>query len=289
MKAAFAFVLNLDAELELERGVRYQPTKEIIARVEGLARAMRPGLPPASVVLDPLGEAAPPDAQPIAWCPTTRALRSIRAAGLSVPRVPDLTVLTRVNARPFAFELAPDELAGALLVRDVDAARAALERPGEWLLKRCFGVSGRGQRRVRGGQVSAADTSFVAASIENDGALVIEPRVVITRELSVHAWIAGGTTHVRSIREQTTDAHGAFVRSDHVRDLEASIREPLVDGAVRVGEALIAAGYEGPFGVDAYLHRGPGDAPLSLRTLSEINARYCMGWDDVDGWLAPTR
>lgn len=287
-EAPLAFVLNFDAELELEGGKSYQPTAPMTERIERLAREIRPSLPRGSAVVYPLGERAPAGAIPIAWCPTPRALAAIRAAGLVAPAAPPVEMLARVNARPFAFALAPEELPGAVLVRDLDAASAALARPGSWLLKRCFGVAGRGQRPVRGGEASEADLAFVAASLRRDGALLIEPRVGIARELSVHAWAVAGVTRVRSLREQTVDAHGAFVRSAPAREVEASVRDALEQSALHVGAALLAAGYEGPFGVDAYLHRGTsGAAPLTLRALSEVNARYCMGWDDADGWQPP--
>lgn len=286
--SALAFVLNFDAELELEAGARYQPTASMRERVARLAQEMQPRLPSRSRVIFPLGERAAPDAIPIAWCPTPRARDSIREAGLPLPISPTLEVLTRVNARPFTFELAGDELPGAVLVRDLASANEALARPGAWLLKRCFGLSGRGQRRVRGGETREQDLAFVAASLRNDGALLIEPRVVITRELSVHAWAFDGATHVRSLREQIVDEHGAFVRSGAAQDVESSVRDVLEQTAQRVGAALLAAGYHGPFGVDAYLHRGAGEGALTLRALSEINARYCMGWDEADGWLPPT-
>jgi len=287
MSGALAFVLNFDAELELEHGPRYQRPRAMAARVESIAASMRSSLPSGSSVIDPLGQSAPDDATPIAWCPTPLALAAIRSAGLGAPSVPDVAVLTRVNARPFAFALAGEELEGSVLARDLDAAHRALARPGAWLLKRCFGVSGRGQRPVRGGETSAHDTSFIAASLRDHGALVIEPRVVIVRELSVHAWKSAERTHVRSIRQQEVDAHGAFVASALARDLEGATEASLVQTAERVGDALGTAGYVGPFGVDAYEHRGDGTHPLTLRALSEINARYCMGWDERDGWLPP--
>lgn len=282
--SALAFVLNFDAELELARVGRYQRATTMTARIVVLANAMKPTLPAGSVVIDPLSEKALFDATAIAWCPTPSALRSIRAAGLTPPEASAPSVLAHVNARPFAFALAPEELSGAVLARDETSAHAAIDRPGSWLLKRCFGVSGRGQRPVRGGERNAHDDAFVAASLREDGALVIEPRVSIARELSVHAW-ATERVQVRSIRAQHVDAHGAFVSSAHV-ELEASLRDPLVRTAERVGEALIAAGYFGPFGVDAFVYRTAG--ALALRTLSEINARYCMGWDAIDGWQRPS-
>jgi len=43
-----------------------------------------------------------------------------------------------------------------------------------------------------------------------------------------------------------------------------------------VGAALFAAGYTGPFAIDAFVHRGAGGR--ALHPLCEINARYTFGW-----------
>ncbi len=281
-----ALVLNFDAELELDRGPSYQPTRPTIARTTELARAMRSTLPEGAFVIAPLAETGEPSARSIAWCPTTRAKKIFAAAHRSPPDGPDMAVLARVNARPFAHALSEGELPGAVVVHDLESAERALARSGAWLLKRVFGVSGRGQRPVRGGETSESDRAFVAASLARHGSIVIEPRVRIERELSVHAWRTDAT-YVRSIREQIVDTYGAFTASTLARDLPSAIERSLVDSAERVGEALGEAGYRGPFGIDAYLHRGDGTQPPALRALSEINARYCMGWDERDGWLPP--
>ena len=55
--------------------------------------------------------------------------------------------------------------------------------------------------------------------------------------------------------------------------MEASLREELD----RAAEALRAAGYFGPFGIDAFTWEGD-DGTVHLHRRSEINARYSMGW-----------
>lgn len=286
MSEAFALVLNFDAELELDRGADYQPTRPTIARMTELARAMRSTLPEGAFVIAPLDETGESRARSIAWCPTARARKIVSTARRPPLDGPDDAVIARVNARPFAHALSEGELSGAVLVHDLESAERALARPGAWLLKRVFGVSGRGQRPVRGGETSESDRAFIAASLARHGAIVIEPRVRIERELSVHAWRTD-ITHVRSIRAPVVDAYGAFTESAVATHVSSTVENALVDTAMRVGGALGAAGYRGPFGVDAYLHRGDGTQPLALRALSEINARYCMGWDERDGWLPP--
>ena len=45
----------------------------------------------------------------------------------------------------------------------------------------------------------------------------------------------------------------------------------------QAGRAIAKAGYQGPFGVDSYLHKAAGGR-LALNALSEINGRYTMDW-----------
>lgn len=274
-----AWVLNLDAELELEAWPRaYTPSDAIGARMIALARAV--ALPPGDRVIAPrLHDRAGCD-RGRAWCPTPRAIAAL--GDLSIGLVPSTEVLRRVNERGFAHALSEGELPGAIRASSRDEIEAHVARGGELLLKRAFGVAGRGQRPVRA-PLSAEDARWIEASLRRD-ALYLEPRVEIARELSVHAW-ATDRAHVRSIRTQTIRDR-AWIASEPARSLDPRTERALIDRAEQVGAALIGAGYHGPFGIDAFEWRTASGA-LCLRTLSEINARYCMGWDERDRWDAP--
>lgn len=289
-----AWVLNLDAEGELEAGRRYSPSARVVEAVRSRAADFARGLPPGDVVLAP-GIGAAPGAlreslasrQGRAFCPTPQALAIARTWGVVLSSAPDVEVLRRVNERGFATELADGELPGALRAIDEETVLSRVARPGltgEWLAKRGFGQAGRGQRPLRAGAVSEADRAWIAASLRR-GALYVEPRVTIVKELSVHGWVKGDVD-LRTIREMRTGPSRAFLDSTLARDLDARTEQALVDTAERVGRALAAAGYFGPFGVDAFSYRTPSGS-LALRTLSEINARFCMGWDARDGWDPP--
>ncbi|MDQ3031484.1 MAG: hypothetical protein M3Y87_03635 [Myxococcota bacterium] len=284
-----AWVLNFDAELELESGARYTPTDEMRERVRELARRVATTLEEGDLVIAPTLRNAPPTKptalRGFAWCPTPRALTLLRRARTIVPDAPPVDTLRLVHERGFAFALAGDELPGVLRATDLDAIEAHVAEPGptgRWLLKRAFGVAGRGQRPVHPARLSDADRAWIAASLRK-GAVYVEPRVEIARELSVHCWARGGRADVRSIREQCVRPDGAWLSSDRAAELDASLERAVVDTAERVGRALIDAGYSGPYGVDAYSWRTPTGA-LALRALSEINPRYVMGWDTRDGW-----
>ena len=285
-----AVVLNLDAEDELARGARWTPSAVMRARMERIAASI--ALPAGAVrVIE--GTRLDASYEGRAWCPTPRALASLERCGARIAPHPSFEVLRRVNERGFARELAsldPEHDLGATLrATDSVAVRAHVAHAGPtgaWRLKRAFGVAGRGQRDVRAGVIGQSDVAWIEASLRL-GALYVEPRAQIVRELSVHGWATSGRTFVRTVREQRIE-HGSFVSSHALAPdaLQRAHRRALIETAERVGDALIAAGYEGPFGIDAYVHRVEGGE--QLRALSEINARYCMAWDDEDGWLPPS-
>ena len=165
-RAPRAWVLNLDAEHELEAGERYAPTdhlRGIVARES--QRLIGELVGPHDVVLD--DDCDPRSTQNlalqdrglegVAWAPTPRALARLAAAGATPPdRAPSLATLQQVNARPFASEVR------APLVRDSFEKRTALDletaldhvaAPAAegWLVRREFGAAGRGRRRIASG------------------------------------------------------------------------------------------------------------------------------------------
>ena len=282
--ARLAFVLNFDAEHELEAGARWTAPGALTARLDAIARTTH--LPEGAVLVTP-GMVLPPGFEGRSWCPTPRAALTLRAAGASVPDAPPSEVIRRVNERGFAAGLAGSELAPTLASSSVIEIEAFVSSPsptGRWRLKRGLGASGRGQRTVRRGALAAEDRAWIARAVVF-APLYVEPEVAIERELAVYGWARpGGAVDLTGIRGQTTTARGAFVRCGRIEAADCGEHaRPLLETAERVGVALVDAGYHGPFGIDAYLHRSPSGA-LRLRALSEINARYCMGWDERDGF-----
>ena len=279
-----AFVLNLDAEHELEAGARWTAPVALRARLAGIARSMH--LPEGAVLVTP-GTELPAGFEGRLWCPTPRAVASLRAAGASAPDTPSFEVIRRVNERGFAAELAKGELEPTLCARtllEVEAFVASPGPTGRWRLKRGLGASGRGQRTLRAGGLAAEDRSWIARALRF-APLHVEPEVAIERELAVYGWarIERGV-ELTGVRGQTTDSRGGFLRCGRVETADCGEHaRPLLEAAERVGHALLASGYHGPFGIDGYLHRTASGA-LRLRALSEINARYCMGWDERDGF-----
>ena len=81
-----------------------------------------------------------------------------------------------------------------------------------------------------------------------------------------------------STTRMCTDPSGAFTGStlaaDDLTELQAAAFDASFD---RVRRALFEAGYFGPFGIDAFRWRDR-DGTARFRSLSEINARYTMGF-----------
>lgn len=283
------WVLNLDAEHELEAGRRYMPTQHLRAIVARESRRLIGTLvDPADVVL---GEGAlTPDERErlrglegLAWSPTPRALARLAAAGARVAPTPSADVLRRVNARPFAAEVrAP--LARASFAKHVAAtleeALACLAMPAAdgWLVRRTFGAAGRGRRRIASGKPDAAEQAWLVASLRL-GPLVLEPWVTVTREYTRSAWVsAQGAVVISPPCFQETTRAGAWTRTERAErgGIARADDAGLEEAVSAAGQALAQAGYFGPFGIDAYRHRT--ERGEVLNPLSEINARFTMDW-----------
>ena len=301
MAAGFAWVLNLDADLELAAiasgaaGARaaYAPKRS----VREAMRSFVPGL--AASLLDPerdllVDEQSPPGSASgkigRAFCPTPRALRLLRRAGAEPEVHAACDVLLSVNARAFSSSLGTT-LEGAAFVRHEAHARerlATLPPPDlsvAWRVKRNFGMAGRGQRVVVPSQATEADMTFVRAGLA-EGGVQIEPDVAIVDELAIHGWLAPeGALTLGPVVKQRCDARGAWVWSERMPPERAPPELPRE--AERVAAALRAAGYFGPFGVDAFTYRSRRDARVALQPRSEINARFTMGfavtWEHLRG------
>lgn len=271
MATRYAWVLNLDADLELA-----MPAYTAKASVREAMRALVPMvarnlLAPDDVLVDE--ESKPGSAQGLvgrAFCPTPRAVALLERAGAVPERHPSIDVLRRVNGRAFSASLG-QTLPGAELVTDEKRALAKIAEGGPWRVKRLFGMSGKNQR-VTGMAAEEIDRGFVRAGIA-EGGVQIEPNVAIEAEYAVHAMLGEDrTVDIRGVTRQRCDARGAWIASEPF-DGAPEIAARLEEEAWRVGEALAGAGYFGPYGVDSFVYDGG-----KLNPRSEINARYTMGF-----------
>jgi hypothetical protein len=288
MAARFAWVLNLDADVELAAIATGYPAYTPKQSTRDAMRAFVPKL--AASLLDPERDVLVDEESPAlmarglvgrAFCPTPRALRILRRAGAEPEPHPSCDVLVRVNARAFASSLGTT-LPGAVFATSEEEARAVLARPPPpelseaWRVKRNFGMTGRGQRVIVPGALSEQDAAFMRAG-HAEGGVQIEPNVAIDTEYAIHGRVdALGSLELGAVTRQHCDARGAWVSSERVAP-EAAPQE-LEEEALRVAAALTNAGYFGPFGIDAYTYRVGATRELSLQPRSEINARYTMGF-----------
>lgn len=283
------WVLNLDAEHELEAGRGYAPTQHLRAIVARESRRLVGGLvAPGDIVLAE-GELDPATRERVrglegrAWSPTPRALARLAAAGVLVPATPPVEVLRSVNARPFAAAVrAP--LVGAsfakLVVATLEPTLLALAAPAEhgWLVRRTFGAAGRGRRRIAQGKPTPAERAWLVASLQR-GPLVIEPWVVVTREYTRSGSVTPhGEVVISPPCFQQTTREGAWTRTELAERGAVSREDDALLAAAfeAAGHALAHAGYFGPFGIDAFRHRSAHGEVLN--PLSEINARFTMDW-----------
>jgi len=279
-----AWLLNFEADLELAAGRPVTPRVGLARQLDALReRVADTFVDPHDVLLS--AEPEPGSARGLegaCWCPTPAALEALARAGASVPEAPSFEVLQRVNARRFCAELGPG-LPGAFHSADAAeiTARTTDAKPGsDWLWKRSFGVAGRGQRRVRAGELTAADRDWLRAALL-EGGVQVEPRVTLRLEFVTHGFVhrAPRRVEVHAPCVQEVDAHGAWQRTRHAAagELPLGEAEALAAAAERAGAALGDAGYFGPFGTDGFRWEDADGAPR-LQALGEVNARYTLGW-----------
>jgi len=274
----FAWVLNLDAEVELSRlDFEYVPRSKLLEQLALHGQGSRALLGPEDVLLEPGTGLNGVDCVGRAWCPTPLAVSRLGAAGARVEPHPEASVLRRVNHRLFAHEIG-----GGLPEQRYFSERPPLEellrraeRP--WMLKRPLAFAGRGQMRFYG-PISDKQWSWLDVSLARDG-LIAEPLVTPTLEASLHGfvWQSGGLELGRICVQEVSD-RGVFrgVRLARAGELTAIESLSLFEQGQRVAGFLHEAGYFGPFGIDAYRYQVGGGGGFCA--LSEINARYTMGF-----------
>jgi hypothetical protein len=227
----------------------------------------------------------PPAEHIVAWAETD-AVATLRTSPVACRLFPgewqedlwqlhcDPAIARRSNDRRFAFALAEQNgwsLPGARVIESLDH----LPGTGTWLAKAPYSAAGRERVRFTGSE----HRTRLARLLARFGALLVEPWVDRVLDLGC-AGLVADTVQVFSPHRLEVDRGGVF-RAAIIDDSGASIAEPAILGQVRgtaeaAGDALRAAGYRGPFSIDAYLWRDEAGAPR-LQRLSEINARLTFG------------
>lgn len=285
------WVLNLDADDELRDPEGYVPFPGLSSQVERWALRLGGLLGPADLRIEQVeaGAAVPEGAVGAAWCPTPAARRRLEAAGVTPPPAPEVEVLRRVNGRGFAADLFPPLPGGRFLrsVAELEAwlgEQATRDPVGQgWVLKRGHSCAGRGLRRLPTLRPSCSLRRWAARALETDEGLVAEPWVERVQDLGLHGRVdPAGDVALGEVTRQRCSPRGEWKASERFGPGDDD-RPPAEDLAALeeagrvVGAALAAAGYFGPFGVDAFRWRDR-DGVVHLRACGEVNARYSMGW-----------
>ncbi len=280
-----AWLLNLDAELELRRPQRYQPTHASLracAHFEPWARRL---VAPGDLVVSrsAVTKGMAQGYLGVAWCPTPSALDALKYAGADLEPTPSLECLRRVNHRQFHAELG-QLLPDARFASDEASARASLLVPRHdgWMVKRGFGFAGRSNRRFP--PAPAADDWRWLEHAFHDGGVQIEPFLPLIAEYSLHGHIApsGATKYgVPCVKLDAATPSYSRASGDELTDGE---RAALFEQAASVSQALHAAGYWGPFGIDAFRYQTSAGPRFNPR--SEINARHTLAYASGMGWTS---
>lgn len=205
----------------------------------------------------------------------------------------DPVVVARVAHRGFAFELARERgwaLPGAGLAEDVAELERRVEALGEgpWVAKGAYSAAGR--ERVfgagRGDLRALATRRRLETLLERHGTVLVEPWVERTADFGCAGLVAAAGARLLTLHGQQVDARGVFrgivpLPSDFL-PLPATERERLEHAFHAAAEHLRAAGYRGPFGIDAFRWRrrrrprGAGETQ-AFHPLVEINPRLTFG------------
>jgi hypothetical protein len=277
-----AWVLNLDAERELERPGAVTPSAPLRERVAAMRPRLDALLRPDDLIVD---EGTPPGSASghtgLAWCPTPHARRLLARAGALLPDAPPVEVLRRVNHRRFCAALGA-MLPGAAFVEALAPLTAIVARPppvgDAWLLKRPLGFTGRGQLPVSPGALAPSALGWITAALRAGDGLQLEPRVTRLDDFAQHAWLTpDGELTVGQPTRQLCSPLGVWQATEPAGDrLLASERASLEQALRQTAHALTGAGYHGPFNLDAFAWEHEGERHFLPRC--EINARFSMGW-----------
>jgi hypothetical protein len=227
--------------------------------------------------------------------------------GTCVPEAA-IDVAARVCHRRFGLDLAADmglALPGARMLSSrselsahVADGGAAAAPSGRWVLKPPWSAAGRGQlvSPPEADPVPPRWWEQLEQAFAWHGELLFEPWLDRVHDLGTagdvrdsgvsvqgsHGLVVGARGRFAGVEVHTSEQAGA--QDTWPAGLTPALAERLADVARSVGHALAAAGYCGPFGVDAFTHRKIS-GEVALQPLCEINARLTFGRVAAE-WLA---
>lgn len=165
---------------------------------------------------------------------------------------------------------------------------------GPWVAKAPWSAAGRERLRGRGWPPPEQDAVRLARLFDTHGELVVEPWCDRVADFGAIALVVGGTVHRIGFHRAETAGGGAFrglrpLPEVPVADgMTADEMEALHDAVRAAGAWLLAEGYEGPFGIDAW--RWTDDTGQTrFHPFGELNARLTFGFvarrlAEASGW-----
>lgn len=176
---------------------------------------------------------------------------------------------------------------------DLSAAAARLRSLGYrgYVLKRAFSTAGSGIVPVADADLAKMTDRPLSAASLHEGGVLLEPRHDRVFDFSVQYHLEGGTLRLVGFVEQVIRGlggyRGSLCRTKFCKTLEPELSRFLMERCLPLyhGEGELATdlatwarerGYEGPLGVDAYVHRDTGGL-LAHRAVCEVNPRHTMG------------
>lgn len=266
----YLWVLNPDAERELSSQHSYTVRAAAVQRVEE-RRALFDGLVQGEAMEFSHALSIREQAtRALFWCPTPRVLAAASQCGLLVGPAPTVTALRAVHDKRFiSTALAELTLPGRCIVSSEEQWKTLrANTKGPLRLKRPFGYAGKGQRiwPEQGGE----DRPWLADSLRLGG-FVAEPHISGALELSQHGYINARGLLLGQPCWLKTDKSSAPVSIEPALHVDPSIHEQLKSIAQTAADALFAAGYFGPFGIDALIVKGQA-------YLIDLNPRFTLGW-----------
>lgn len=253
---------------------------------------------------------APPSAL-MAWA-ATMTIDALRPAAPALPGpgtgvdwidwlwarpVAPAAIARRLASRAWALAFADrfgDGLPGARMVRDAAdlaahlATGAAASSPsGSWVLKASWSAAGRERIIVSAEGPSAAQDRWMRRQFARGDALLFEPWMARRADFGCVGFADASGVSLLGTHRQDIDSRGRFQgltlwpgchrpTEMAVEELPRDAAERLEASALAVGAALATAGYEGPFGVDAWSHT-LADGRSAFNAVGEVNVRCTMG------------
>lgn len=162
------------------------------------------------------------------------------------------------------------------------------------VVKRDFGFAARNTLRLWEPEVLDSQWRWIEASLERGRALVFEPWLDRVADFSIQCELESRGLRILGYTGLENDLRGQFISNraspdfarrppfDVVRgltgDVPAGVFLPPFFGRLvaSLGPRLLAAGYSGPVGIDAFVYRD-GDGAVRLKPVVEINPRFTMG------------